>query len=174
MFYVTFSKWAKVQNEFWCFPKVIDCTEIEIENYENYEAQGHIYSNYKHRATSKILIGTNQNGAVIYISDVFEGSKSDRQCVIDSDFLEFLEPGDVVLADRGFNVEDLLLEKGATLVIPPFMKGKSNLTISDEVLTKVIAKGRIHIERFNQRFKIFSWCKGPISQIKINLMDVVI
>ena len=122
---------------------VIDCTEIECENTENYQAQGNIYSNYKHRPTYKFLIGTNQNGAVIFVSDAFEGSISDRQIVIDSKFIDFLKPGDKVLADRGFNIEDLLVAKGAQLIIPPFLKGKPNLSISDEVLTKAIAK--VHI-----------------------------
>ena len=60
-------------------------------------------------------------------------------------FIEHLEENDKVLADRGFTIEDLLVSKKASLVIPPFMKGKKALSIHDEAVTRVIAKARIHI-----------------------------
>ena len=51
----------------------------------------------------------------------------------------------MVLADRGFTIEDLVVGKNASLVIPPFMKGKKSLSIHEEAVTRVIAKARIHI-----------------------------
>ena len=43
-------------------------------------------------------------------------------------FLDMIEGGDLVLADRGFNIADELLIRGAKLEIPAFTKGKKQLS----------------------------------------------
>ena len=43
-------------------------------------------------------------------------------------FLVLLLPGDVVVADRGFNIEDSVDLRGATLDIPAFTLRKVQLT----------------------------------------------
>ncbi|KAJ3614798.1 hypothetical protein NHX12_018368, partial [Muraenolepis orangiensis] len=40
-----------------------------------------------------------------------------------SHILDLLEPGDEVMADKRFTIEDLLTNVGASLVIPPFKRG---------------------------------------------------
>ena len=45
---------------------------------------------------------------------------------MNSDFLRLLEYGDVVLADRGFDIADDIAVHGATLIIPSFTRGKNN------------------------------------------------
>ena len=70
---------------------VIDCTEIFVESSTNYRQQGNIFSNYKHHATIKILIGVSPSGAAIFVSDGFEGSISDKAITQDSGFLDFIE-----------------------------------------------------------------------------------
>ena len=64
----------------------------------------------------------------MFVSDCFEGSISDKQITRKSGFLDKILPGDVVLADRGFTIHDLLAEKGATLEIPPFREGRKQFT----------------------------------------------
>lgn len=59
------------------------------------------------------------------------------------------------MVDRGFKIDDLCNEKGVTLIRPPFLKGKSQFTKSEALFTKEIASARVHIERVNQRLKIF-------------------
>ena len=44
----------------------------------------------------------------MFVSDCFEGSISDKQITRKSGFLDKILPGDVVLADRGFTIHDLL------------------------------------------------------------------
>ena len=41
---------------------------------------------------------------------------------------DLLEKGDSVMADRGFNIDDLLAPKGVTLNIPPILDGQPQLT----------------------------------------------
>ena len=65
-----------------------------------------------------------------------------------------------MLADRGFNVEDSVAYRGATLNIPAFTHGKPQLSPEDVESTRKIANVRIHVERVigsvRQRFKILS------------------
>ena len=46
----------------------------------------------------------------------------------DPGFLEHIQHGDLVLADRGFDIRDELALIGASLAVPPYMKGKSQLS----------------------------------------------
>ena len=55
------------------------------------------------------------NGAIIFISELFTGSISDRQLTIQSGLLEMLKTvprGRSVMADKGFDIQDLLVKHG--------------------------------------------------------------
>ena len=65
---------------------------------------------------------------------------------MNSGFLQLLEPGDVVLADRGFDIGDAIPLHGDKLEIPSFTWGKKQLSMQKVEYTKRIAKVRIHIE----------------------------
>ena len=56
-------------------------------------------------------------------------------------------PGDVVLADRGFDVADSIALYGATIDIPAFTKGCEQLDPASVESTRKIANVRIHVER---------------------------
>ncbi len=141
---------------------IIDGTELKVQSSTDFKQQGNMYSSYKSHTTAKILIGVTPSGMGSFVSDCYEGSISDRQIVEKSGFLDYLEKDDVVLADRGFNIEDLVREKDAKLIVPPFLKGRSAFTFEETQQTKIIAKARIHIERYNWRFKKFEFLKGVI------------
>ena len=132
---------------------ILDGTECKIEGSRNYEEQGNTYSSYKSHTTCKLLIGVSPHGSLMFVSSAFEGSISDKQICIQSKVAEPLLPGDVVLADRGFLIEDLLIPKGAKLVIPPFKHGKDVFGIEEESQARLIARARIPIEQFNERMK---------------------
>ena len=72
-------------------------------------------------------------------------------------------PNDVVLADRGFTVRELLTPLQVELRIPSFLKGRGSLTAAEELETRHIAKARIHVERFNERLKQFKLVGRKIS-----------
>ena len=69
--------------------------------------------------------------------------------------LDLLEEGDSVMADRGFDIEEDLLLLGVKLNIPPFLRGKSQLSEEELVQTRRIASLRIHAERAMERIKNF-------------------
>ena len=64
-----------------------------------------------------------------------------------SNFLELLEPGDTILADRGFTIADDIGIHGATLQIPAFTRGKKQLSQKEVEVSKQLSKVRIHVER---------------------------
>jgi hypothetical protein len=153
---------------------VIDCTEFYIESSSDFKQAGNLYSSYKSRATAKVLIGVAPCGAAMFVSEVFEGAISDREIVKQSGFLDYIKPGDVVLADRGFTIEDLLAEKNATLVIPPFLGGRKEYSNEELLRTKLIAKARIHVERFNERIKNYRIISGVIPHYLVPLLSQIV
>ncbi|XP_068723336.1 uncharacterized protein [Montipora capricornis] len=102
---------------------IIDATEFFIEKPTSPCAQKATRSDYKHHNTVKLLVGIAPNGAFTFISKLWSGSTSDRKIVQESGLIDLLEEGDHLMADRGFNIRDLLTRRGVKLNIPPFSKG---------------------------------------------------
>ena len=126
---------------------IIDCTEIFIERPYAFKPRSQTYSNYKKHNTIKLLIGVTPCGAVSFLSKCWGGRASDRCITMNSGILSLFENGDVLLADRGFNVADDLALHGATLEIPAFKRGTKQLTLQEVEESKRLSKVRIHVER---------------------------
>ena len=69
--------------------------------------------------------------------------------------MDLLEYGDLVLADRGFLIEEELASRGARLAIPSFTKGKKQLSMRQVEMSRRLARVRIHVERMMERIKNF-------------------
>ena len=137
---------------------IIDCTEIFINRPKDPDAQHKTYSSYKSHNTIKLLVGITPCGAFSFISKVWTGNVSDKHITRNSGLIEILEAGDHVMADRGFQIEDLLLPKGAKLIAPAFTRKceygkKKRLNASEIRETRNIARVRIHVERAIERMK---------------------
>ena len=94
--------------------------------------------------TAKGLIGIAPNGFVSFISNLYGGHISDKKVTELCGIINLLEPGDMVMADRGFDIQDILAAKKIKLNIPPFMRGKKQLSLEEEFETRSIASVRIH------------------------------
>ena len=81
--------------------------------------------------------------------------------------MDHVNEGDAFLVDRDFTIQEILLRKQATIFIPSFLKGRVTLTKEEVLLTKRIAKVRIHVERFNERLKRFRLLDGVISSLSL-------
>ena len=77
-----------------------------MERPTNLKARAQTWSNYKHHSTIKFLIGIAPQGAITFISKWWSGRVSDVHPTQNCDLLEHLQPGDVILAERGFNIHD--------------------------------------------------------------------
>lgn len=132
---------------------VLDCTEIQCDIPNSMHQQKLTYSSYKSRNTCKILIGCAPNGSCTYCSKIYPGSFSDQAIVKDSGVLEQLVCGDLIVADKGFLLHEIL-PQGVSLNIPP-IKHNPQFTISEIQETKRIARARIHVERIINKIKDF-------------------
>ena len=127
------------------------------------------YSNYKKHNTVKVFIAIAPTGAITFISKAWTGRVSDKVITQRCGFLDKLEYGDVVLADRGFNIHDDMAVIGAKLEIPAFTKGKSQLSRAEVEKSRRLARVRIHVERvigqLRKKYKILQHTL-PITLIK--------
>uniref|UniRef100_A0A1X7TYQ5 DDE Tnp4 domain-containing protein n=1 Tax=Amphimedon queenslandica TaxID=400682 RepID=A0A1X7TYQ5_AMPQE len=64
-----------------------------------------------------------------------------------SGFLTKINYGDVIMANRGFNVSDDIATIGAHLVIPGFTKGKKQFSGMKVETSRQMSRVRIHVER---------------------------
>ncbi|KAK0155521.1 hypothetical protein N1851_002110 [Merluccius polli] len=126
---------------------IIDCFEVFIERPSNLIARAETWSSYKHHNTVKFLIGITPQGTVSYISNAWGGRVSDKHLTENCGFLDNIVPGDLVLADRAFNIQATLGCRMAHVKIPAFTRGKSQLAPVDLETTRKIAHVRIHVER---------------------------
>lgn len=134
---------------------IIDCTEVyTVVSRQSMNIQRDIYSSYKNRNTWKALVGIAPNGVVTFVSRLFPGSTSDKMITLNSGLLEKLVPGDLIIADKGFLIRDIL-PHGVSLNIPPFLH-TPQFTPDQIVQTEIIAKARIHVERAIQRIICFN------------------
>ena len=88
-----------------------------------------------------------------FVSGLYGGSISDREIVERSHFTDLLEYNDIIMADRGFEIQDMLAVKRAQF-IPPRRQSAEDQFSKDECFeTMRIANLRIHVERAIKRVK---------------------
>ena len=75
------------------------------------------YSSYKNHNTYKDLIGISPGGAIVFVSKLFPGSISDKKLTERSGLLELVENGDSIMADRGFDIQDI---QAACVALDPY------------------------------------------------------
>ena len=137
---------------------ILDCSEVECSVPQDPAIRVKMYSNYKKWFTMKYLVGTAPCGEITFVSKMFGGCATDTEIVNKSRFLELVEPGDEVLADKSFpTIESGVLTGGGVLVMPPFKDSRKGFQFSAHENTKAyrVARLRVHVERMIQRMKIF-------------------
>lgn len=173
------SRYQTVQNLPKCFKYfpstrcIIDCTEFFVQKPSIPSSQRITWSSYKHHNTFKSLVAITPKGSFCFLSNLFTGSISDKRIVEESGFLDNIERGDDIMADRGFLIRGNLALKGATLNIPPFAFNKQ---LSGMAVTKTrrIARARIHVERAIGRLKCFNILQGVIPLKLKPILDQVV
>lgn len=70
-----------------------------------------------------------------------KGQSSDKEVFKKSKIMDKINPGDLVMVDRGFNVRDML-QKDADIVNPPFLGNRTN------------KKKRRHVLSHNYEFRL--------------------
>lgn len=81
--------------------------DVFIERPSNLQARAQTFSSYKHSHTLKYQISITPQGVIFFISKGWGGRISDKRITENCGFLDKLLPGDLVLADRGFDIKSV-------------------------------------------------------------------
>ena len=153
---------------------IINCFEVFTERPGSLIPRAQTFSNYKKHNTVKFLIGITPQGSVAFISKGWGGRACDVYLTKNCGLLQKLLPGDMVLADRGFTVQDSAGLYCAEVCIPPFTKGKKQLSKAEVDNARRLSHVRINIERViglvRQKYKILQ-STLPVNMVSCSEVD---
>ncbi|GBN81687.1 hypothetical protein AVEN_266735-1 [Araneus ventricosus] len=141
---------------------IVDCTEIPIQKPNSPAEQQMTFSFYKNTNTLKGMIGIMPSGTISFISPLYCGSISDKELFIKSQLMDLLEPNDVVMADKGFQIEQEFKKISCKLKYPNFLKDCIQLDASDRIENCKISNVRVTVERTISQIKIYKYFERPI------------
>ena len=153
---------------------IIDATEIYIEKPNNPEAQQVTFSSYKNSNTLKALVDIVPKGGFHLFQPCMVVAFLTELTAQKSGLIEKLQHGDVIMADRGFNIQEMLACKGVEVNIPPFMYESGQFNVRELLETRRIASLRIHVEGAMERIKnshILDFV--PITLCKSGIVDMI-
>ena len=79
----------------------------------------------------KTITMQNLRSITKYSISLYGGRSHDNFVVGDIQYLDYIYPGNQVLADRGFNIKEPIFLKCAELIIMPTAKGQAQMTTED-------------------------------------------
>ncbi|EEC07352.1 conserved hypothetical protein, partial [Ixodes scapularis] len=133
----------------------------------SYKTRSHTFSLYKHPNTLKFLIGICPSRGIPYISQCWGGGGGWRVSHLEltkrSGFLDLVQEGDLIMADRGFHMEELLALRGASLFIPASTRGKPQLSRKYAEISRRVSQVRIQVERTIGQLKTFRILKSILT-----------
>lgn len=132
---------------------IIDCTEIFTERPSSLVLASKTYSSYKSHNTWKGLVGIAPHGAVTFVSSLYSGCMSDIEITKLCGLIDLMEPGDQIMADKGFVLNKVLGGTGISIATPHFLCSDGQFTQSQVEDNQKIASLRIHVERHIKRVK---------------------
>ena len=126
---------------------IIDCTELFCQSPSLLNTQSCLYSSYKSHVTYKGLVGIAPSGAIVFVSQLYDGSISDKDCqqkwIFDKAVME-------------------LPRVGVSLNFPAFLGCRDYLTKAEVKTSQTIASVHIHVERAIQIIRTYSIIRNEI------------
>ena len=137
---------------------MIDYFEVFMRHPASLKARAQTFSNYKKHNTVKFLIDITPQSSMAFISKGWGGRASNVDIIENCGVLQKLLPGDIILADRGFTVQEAAELYCAEVCIPPFTKGKMQLSKVEVDTARRLSCVCIHVEQvivlIRQRYAI--------------------
>lgn len=158
------------------FPNVriiLDCTEIPVSKPKCLCCRVKTYSHYKTTQTIKFMVGISPSGLITFVSKAYGGRASDKAIFEQSGILNKLNRGEAVMVDKGFLIDDACATHGVSVIRPPFLRKKKQLSAEEVALNRCISKARVHIERANQRLKIFKILRNRLNWPLVRKIDQI-
>lgn len=153
---------------------VLDGTECPVKQPKQPVTQQATFSRYKNRNTVKVVVGSTPGGLVSHVSPAYGGSVSDRHIIERSDIPKMCNPGDSIMADKGFEVQDLFAPHDVTVNIPTFFKKTNRLSGKAVLSDRKIASKRVHIERIIGLGKTYKILTSPLGHAETQLASDII
>lgn len=132
--------------------------------------QSQSYSAYKSHNTLKGLVGCSPAGSIIFLSQLYTGSVSDKQITEMCGLYKVLEdkmkmghilPGDSIMVDKGFAIKEEIKNLGLEINVPQ-MGFEPQFPPEEVEDTRKIASCRVHVELAIRKIKIFKILSGVI------------
>lgn len=151
---------------------VYDCTEIKLQTPKCLKCKVRFYSHYKGSLTVKFMTEVSPAGLITFVSEAYGGRAHDKNIFVQSGVLnDFESTRDAVMVDKGFLIYDECAEKRIKLHRPPFLRKKTQFSKKEANRNREIASARVHIERMNQRIKLFQLLNHTVPWYFINYID---
>jgi hypothetical protein len=114
-------------------------------------------------------------GLITFVSQAYGGRASDKAIFEQSNLIQKLDIfSDHVMVDKGFLIDTSCEEHGITLVRPPFLKNKTQFTENEALNNVSVARARVHVERVNQRIKVFKILNNTLPSGLIQIIDDIV
>lgn len=148
-------------NKFKSTRAILDAYEITVEKPKCIRCRIRLYSQYKKNFTTKIMMVCTPSGFISLCGAAFGGRASDRVVTKATGVYELCYPGDALMVDKGFNIDEDCTANLINLIRPPFQRNKK-YSRSESVQCAKIARARVHVERVIQRVREYGLMCGKI------------
>ncbi|XP_038576234.1 uncharacterized protein LOC119903968 [Micropterus salmoides] len=139
---------------------IIDCSEILLQKPDSTGESRNHDCTYN---TVKYLVAVAPCGLIMFVSGAYGGRCSDQFITMVSGILDYIKPGDEVMADRGFTIKDLLFERKIQFVVPSFKRQEGQTHEEYAACSKEMAHVRIHVEKALGRLKVYKMLTEVVS-----------
>jgi hypothetical protein len=154
-----------------CTRVVLDCYEIPVGKPKCITCRVRTYSHYKKGHTAKISMNITPSGLICKCTAAFGGRASDKVITAHTGIYELCDPGDGVMVDKGYAIEEECLDHMLVLIRPPFLRNNKKFTRAEAVRCAKIARARVHVERVIQRVRNYHILKNKIPWNLVPYLD---
>ena len=113
------------------------------------------------------MTGVTPGGIISFVSKPYGGRASDKAIFEQSLLLERLEKGTSIMVDKGFLIDEMCCDYQVKLIRPTFLRDEVQFSAVNDTENADIASARVHVERLNQRLKVFQILGSKMSSCLI-------